>query len=120
VGSLRKTDRGAVRADFHLLIEELLTGTTQRCKFETWEIDILLDALNCDLGPPSKADAVLRQYRKAGQMQIEAGAPVPMKLSEFLALRREASRTASAAGMRRRRKVSDGRDTGRKSARAGE
>ena len=87
-------------AQFNQLIEELLAGKMQRCKFQTWEIDLLLDALKCDLGRFAAAETVLREYQEAVQRHLENGATVPLRLSEFLALRADAMRAAKiCAGM---------------------
>lgn len=74
-----------VLAEFNLLIEALLAGKIQRSGFQPWEIEILLDVMNCDLGGAKKTKAVLHQYREAVARQLEGGAALPMKLSEFLA-----------------------------------
>jgi hypothetical protein len=91
-----------VLVQFNRLIEELLAGKMQRCKFQTWEIDILLDIMSCDLGQFADADGVLRQYREAAQQQLENGAPLPMRFSNFLASRPE----SAVAGRHRRRAIS--------------
>jgi hypothetical protein len=81
-----------IAAQFDRLVDELLTGQPQRCKFEIWEIDILLDALSCHLGSSTQSAIALLHYREAGLRQIEDGAALPMKLSEFMASRAEPSR----------------------------
>ena len=87
--SLGSTDGENVLDQFNQLIEELLAGKMQRCKFQTWEIDLLLDALKCDLGRFTQAEAVLRQYQGAVHRHLANGATVPLRLSDFLASRAE-------------------------------
>jgi hypothetical protein len=87
--SLDSTDGENVLEQFDQLIEELLAGKMQRCKFQTWEIDLLLDALKCDLGRFAQAESVLRQYQAAVHRHLENGATVPLRLSDFLASRAE-------------------------------
>jgi hypothetical protein len=81
-----RLDPGNVSAQFDHLIEELIAGKIQRGRFETWEVDILLDVLGCSLRRLSRP-FVLRQYQKAVQRQLENGATLPMRLSEFLVSR---------------------------------
>jgi|SRR5579863_6722295 len=91
-----ETDGTTVLAQFNQLIEELLAGKMQRCRFQTWEIDLLLDALKCDLGRFATAETVLREYQEAVQRHLENGATVPLRLSDFLASRTETARAAKA------------------------
>jgi|SRR5580704_2269030 hypothetical protein len=79
-------DHGTVSAQFDQLIEELVAGKMERGRFEIWEVDILLDFLGCRLSRFSRP-LVLRQYQKAVQRQLENGATLPMRLSDFLASR---------------------------------
>jgi len=72
----------SVLAQFDRLIQELLSGSIQRGAFQTWEIEILLDIESCELSHPG---SVLRQYQEAVQRQMETGASLPMKLSEYMA-----------------------------------
>jgi|SRR5580698_7586541 hypothetical protein len=73
-----------VSAQFDHLVEELIVGKMERGRFETWEVDILLDVLGCSLRRISRP-FVLRQYQKAVQQQLQNRATLPMRLSEFLA-----------------------------------
>lgn len=91
------TDGGAVLAQFNRLIEELLAGKMQRSNFQTWEIDILLDAMRCKLSGFPRADLVLRRYQQAVETQLANGAHLPMKLSEFLASAKGQSRRSARA-----------------------
>jgi hypothetical protein len=76
-------DSDAILAQFNRLIQELLRGTMNRNTFRSWEIEILLDIETCDFRDNSKRD-VLRRYQKAVQKQMEKGAEMPMKLSDYL------------------------------------
>ena len=69
---------------FNRLIAELLQRGTSRETFQPWEVDLLLDMQNCRI-EESAWEGTLRRYQRAAQRQIEKGATVPMKLSEFLA-----------------------------------
>lgn len=86
-----------VLAQFNRLIEDLLAGSIQRSKFEAWEIDILLDAMTCDLDQFPRADVILRKYQAAVQVQMAKGTHLPMKLSEFLASSAAPSRKSARA-----------------------
>lgn len=68
---------------FNRLIRELLRGQINRNTFRPWEVELLLDIEECGLRESAK-DSALRRYQKAVQRQLERGASVPMKLSEFL------------------------------------
>jgi hypothetical protein len=73
----------AVLAQFNRLIQELLRGNMHRNTFRPWEIELLLDIESCTLREASKRD-MLRRYQKAVQRQMEKGARLPLKLSEYL------------------------------------
>ena len=79
----RELDHEAMLAQFNRLIQELLKGSMNRNTFRPWEIEILLDIEDCDFGDGGKRD-LLKRYQKAVQRQMERGANMPMKLSEFL------------------------------------
>jgi hypothetical protein len=72
---------------FNRLIQELLRGNINRNTFRPWEIEILLDIEACDLRDGAKRET-LRRYQKAVQRSMEKGAPIPLKLSEYLDLQR--------------------------------
>jgi hypothetical protein len=76
-------DSDAVLAQFNRLMQELLRGTITRNTFRAWEIDLLLDIENCKLRESAKREAIKR-YQKAVQRQMEKGARLPLKLSEYL------------------------------------
>ena len=76
-------DHEAMLAQFNRLIQELLRGSINRNTFKPWEIDILLDIESCSLKDGSKRE-LLRRYQKAVIRQMDKGAEMPMKLSEFL------------------------------------
>ena len=76
-------DSDTVLAQFNRLVQELLRGTMHRNSFRPWEIELLLDIEGCSLREANKRDT-LRRYQKAVQRQMEKGARLPMKLSEYL------------------------------------
>ncbi len=96
-------DSEAVLAQFNRLIGELLRGNMNRNTFRPWEIDLLLDIESCNLREVSKRE-ILRRYQKAVQRQMEKGARLPLKLSEYLEavkVKRARSAAAPAAGSAR-------------------
>jgi hypothetical protein len=76
-------DSDAVLAQYNRLVQELLRGNMHRNTFRPWEIELLLDIESCNLRESSKRET-LRRYQKAVQRQMEKGARLPMKLSEYL------------------------------------
>ena len=76
-------DHEAMLAQFNRLIQELLRGAMNRNTFRPWEINILLDIESCALKDGNKRE-LLRRYQKAVIRQMDKGAEMPMKLSEFL------------------------------------
>ncbi len=76
-------DSEAILAQFNRLIQELLRGNMNRNSFRPWEIELLLDIESCSLREGNKRDT-LRRYQKAVQRHMEKGAPLPLKLSEYL------------------------------------
>lgn len=76
-------DSETVLAQFNRLIQELLRGSLNRNTFRPWEITLLLDIESCDLQDCKKRD-ILKRYQKAVQRQMDKGARVPFKLSEYL------------------------------------
>jgi len=68
---------------FNKLLQELVRGTMNRNTFQPWEIEILLDIETCNVREAVKRET-LRRYQKAVQRAMEKGAPVPLKLSEYL------------------------------------
>jgi hypothetical protein len=76
-------DSETVLAQFNRLVQELLRGSMHRNSFRPWEIELLLDIEACSLREANKRDT-LRRYQKAVQRQMEKGARLPMKLSEYL------------------------------------
>jgi hypothetical protein len=84
-------DSDAVLARFNRLIQELLSGSIKRNCFRPWEIEVLLDIEACDLRPSGRRET-LRRYQRAVRRHLENGGVVPLKLSEYLALRRSRAR----------------------------
>jgi hypothetical protein len=76
-------DSDAVLAQFNRLIQELLRGRLQRNTFRPWEVDLLLDIEACNLRGSARRET-LRRYQRAVQRHMEKGAPLPLKLSEYL------------------------------------
>jgi hypothetical protein len=74
-----------VLAQFNRLIEELLGRNLHRSTFQPWEIVILVDMAACYWNGFSKRRSILREYQKAVQQQMQAGARAPLKLSEYMA-----------------------------------
>jgi hypothetical protein len=72
-----------VEAQFRRLIHELATASLQRARFESWEMEILLDLESCNLAGPSRL-RILRGYEKAVLEYLERGARLPFKLSAYL------------------------------------
>ncbi|SPE39041.1 conserved hypothetical protein [Candidatus Sulfopaludibacter sp. SbA3] len=68
---------------FRRLLGEVIRGATARNTFESWELAILLDFIQCKLNRRRRLDT-LRQYGKAVERQMAKGPGPPMKLSEFL------------------------------------
>lgn len=71
---------------FKRLMTDLQRGTMSRNDFHPWEVEILLDAADCQLDRRRRTD-ILHQYQRAVEKQMEKGPGPPMKLSEFLAIR---------------------------------
>ena len=71
---------------FRRLISDLQRGAISRNDFHPWEVELLLDAADCQLDRRRRGD-ILRQYQRAVEKQLESGPGPPMKLSEFLAVR---------------------------------
>ena len=76
-------DSDAVLAQFNRLIQELLRGNMHRNTFRPWEVELLLDIEACNLRESAKRE-ILKRYQKAVQRHMEKGAPLPLKLSEYL------------------------------------
>jgi len=72
---------------FNRLMQELIRGSMTRNTFQPWEIDILLDIEACQIREPVKRET-LRRYQKAVQRSMEKGAPMPLRLSEYLSTKK--------------------------------
>jgi len=79
----REIDAETLLNQFNRLVQELLRGTMARNTFRPWEIELLLDIETCQLKDGQKRET-MRRYQRAVQRQMEKGATVPMKLSEYL------------------------------------
>jgi hypothetical protein len=73
----------AILAQFSLLMGELLRGGMHRSKFRPWEIDLLLDIESCTLRGSVKRK-LLTEYHNAVQAQLQEGADLPFRFSEYL------------------------------------
>jgi hypothetical protein len=81
---------------FNRLLQELIRGNMNRNTFHPWEIEILLDIEACQLLEPVKRET-LRRYQKAVQRSMEKGAPMPLRLSEYLNGKKTAAAASAAA-----------------------
>jgi hypothetical protein len=81
-------DNEAVINRFNRLMVELLRGTFNRNCFRPWEVELLLDIEACNLTGSNRRE-LLRRYQKAVQRHLENGGAKPLKLSEYLAAKRE-------------------------------
>ena len=75
------------RNRFNRLVQDLLKGNCERNCFERWEVDLLLDIQGCTLRR-SVRNQVLRRYQRTVDRQLQDGAPGPLRLSEYLEMRR--------------------------------
>jgi hypothetical protein len=76
---------------FQRLVGELMRGTVSRTVFQPWEVEILVDAQNCDL-PEKRRIGILRRYYAEASKQLEREGGIPMKLSEYLEQRKKKRR----------------------------
>ena len=91
-------DSEVIMNRFNKLLQELIRGTMTRNTFQPWEIDILLDIEACQLREVVRRET-LRRYQKAVQRHMEKGAPLPLKLSEYLsAVKAKRASTTERAG----------------------
>ena len=79
----RNIDADSLRHQFNRLIQDILRGSLVRNTFRPWEIELLLDFETCEIKDGQKRET-MRRYQRAVQRQMEKGAKVPMKLSEYL------------------------------------
>ena len=82
------------------LVDEVIAGEVGRSRFDSWEIDLLLDMLTVDFPTASYATRlrVLRQYQESACRRLEEGFEVPLTLSEYLeSLKAVHQPTATAA-----------------------
>jgi hypothetical protein len=80
-------DRELMLSRFQRLIVEIIRGSITRNVFQPWEVEILVDIETCNLDPKLRI-GILRQYLRTAMRRLEIGTGPPMKLSEFLQLRR--------------------------------
>ena len=84
-------DGELVPFQFNRLIRQLLNGSIKRNRFLPWEMELLLDIEACNL-PEARWELTLRQYQRGVQRHLAEGAALPMKLSEYLAVKRPRGR----------------------------
>ena len=89
-------DSDAVLAQFNRLMQEVLRGAMNRNTFRPWEIELLLDIESCDLRDSNRREA-LKRYQRAVQKDMERGARLPFKFSEYLAAQRARRERAQAS-----------------------
>jgi hypothetical protein len=77
-------DSQGILARFNRLMRDLENGASTRTCFRPWEVELLLDIQNCDLGAANRR-RVLQRYRRAVERRLEKGASAPLKFSEYLA-----------------------------------
>lgn len=99
---MEEPDRTLMISQFRQLIREIRRGSSDRNCFLPWEIGLLSDIGSCHL-PLWACQRVLRCYQRAVITQLNRGAETPMKLSEFLATRRNLRLRRSATSVRRMR-----------------
>jgi hypothetical protein len=85
---MHEMDHDAVLMQFNRLMEELISGNLNRSSFRPWEVEILVDMVRSKLPGASRRVIMLREYQNAVQQRIREGAQVPLKLSEYLQLKR--------------------------------
>lgn len=83
----RNLDADATLRQFNRLVQDILRGSLVRNTFRPWEIELLLDFETCEIRDGQKRET-MRRYQRAVQRQMEKGATVPMKLSEYLEFNR--------------------------------
>lgn len=68
------------------LVDQVIAGEVGRSRFDTWEMDLLLDMLTVDLPTAGYATRlrVLRRYQESACRQLEDGFEVPLRLSEYV------------------------------------
>ena len=80
-------DRELLGSQFQRLVRELVRGSITRNAFQRWELEILIDFDACALDAKQR-DRILRQYERSVGRELAKGSGPPMKLSDFIQLRR--------------------------------
>jgi hypothetical protein len=68
---------------FNRLMQSLIDGCFDRTCFQAWEVELLLDIESCTIQRRSQK-RVLQRYQRAVNRQLESGAALPLRLSEYL------------------------------------
>jgi hypothetical protein len=76
-------DPEIVLGRFNRLMQDLLSGRTERTCFEPWEVELLVDIDGCAVDQLRRR-AVLQRYRKVAEGRLDRGLLPPLKLSEYL------------------------------------
>ncbi len=77
-------DSEGVLARFNRLMRDLDKGLASRNCFRDWEVELLMDMAQCELGEANRK-RTLQRYKRAVERRLEQGDTVPLKLSEYLA-----------------------------------
>jgi hypothetical protein len=77
----QSTEIVAIR--FNRLMQSLIEGYFERTCFQPWEVDLLLDIESCTIQRRSQK-RVLQRYQRAVNRQLDNGAALPLRLSEYL------------------------------------
>jgi hypothetical protein len=84
IGMVQESNNSeAVCIRFNRLIQSLMCGKLNRNSFDRWEVDLMLDLEHCVMRPSAKRRTLLR-YQKAVTRQLESGAALPFRLSEYM------------------------------------
>jgi hypothetical protein len=81
---------------FKRLLAEFMRGNMTRNCFHSWEIDLLIDFMQCEVNRRRRTE-ILKQYERAVERQLQSGSGPPMKLSAFLEQRAKRREQAAAA-----------------------
>jgi hypothetical protein len=78
VTTAHKTDWSS----YSQLIQQIIAGTVRRNVFSQWEMRLMLDLQHARIRKTSRPE-ILRRYLKAVEQQHTAGAPMPLRFSNF-------------------------------------
>ena len=72
--------RNAFLAQFDELVAELMSGTMQRGRFQSWEMEILLDLEELQLNSATVRNRLLRRYQDAVHRQTDESCKLPLEI----------------------------------------